>query len=179
MAGYNLGAATILESGVTNDNSGTLVKVINADTSTVTIDNTKVQGLVNLGTNAFSAYPLVPGVDLPHVGVVRTSATATELTTTTATTIATYTPTATGLFVIQASVTVVTAATTLTLTVSWTDPSSSSAQSYTWYNATSVPVGTTLQLPVFFAAAADAITVSATAGTASQVYVSAEIVEVV
>jgi hypothetical protein len=53
------------EAGILNDNSGTLVAVINADTATDTINNAKVQGLVNLGTHAFSGYPLAVGTDLP------------------------------------------------------------------------------------------------------------------
>jgi hypothetical protein len=55
----------LAESAIQNDNSGQLVGVINADTSTVTINNAKVQGLVNLGAHAFSGYPLTVGTDLP------------------------------------------------------------------------------------------------------------------
>ena len=51
------------ESLVGNDNSGTLLAVANADTSGVLLDNDKVQGLINLGTNRFSTYPLVLGTD--------------------------------------------------------------------------------------------------------------------
>jgi len=56
----------IPEASIFNDNTGTLVTVINSDTTAFTINNVKVQGLVNLGTHAFSAYPLVLGVDVPH-----------------------------------------------------------------------------------------------------------------
>ena len=48
----------LYEAGVQNDNTGTLVSVINADTNAATINNTKVQGLVNLGSHAFTGYPL-------------------------------------------------------------------------------------------------------------------------
>ncbi|MHB1870865.1 MAG: hypothetical protein ACYCT1_08425 [Steroidobacteraceae bacterium] len=60
-----MASVLVPEAGIRNDNSGQLVAVINADTSAGTIDNTKVQGLVNLGTSAFSHYPLVVGTDLP------------------------------------------------------------------------------------------------------------------
>ncbi|MHB1870867.1 MAG: hypothetical protein ACYCT1_08435 [Steroidobacteraceae bacterium] len=53
----------IPEAGLVNDDSGALVGVINADTSAVVIGNAKVKGLVNLGTSAFSGYPLVLGTD--------------------------------------------------------------------------------------------------------------------
>ena len=55
----------LIESAIVNDNSGALASVINDDTSSVTILNTKVQGLANLGTHAFSGYPLVVGTDIP------------------------------------------------------------------------------------------------------------------
>lgn len=56
----------IQESFIRNDNSGTLVSVINSDTSSTEILNSKVVALVNLGSHSFSAYPLVLGVDVPH-----------------------------------------------------------------------------------------------------------------
>jgi hypothetical protein len=56
----------IQESFITNDNTGTLVSVINSDTSSTEILNSKVVALVNLGSHSFSAYPLVLGVDVPH-----------------------------------------------------------------------------------------------------------------
>ena len=43
---------------VANDNTGNLVAIINADTSAAVIANGRVQGLVNLGTSAFTGYPL-------------------------------------------------------------------------------------------------------------------------
>jgi hypothetical protein len=60
------GVTTVAEQSVVVDNTGTLVQDINADTSANTIVNAKVQGLVNLATHAFSAYPLVPGTDVAH-----------------------------------------------------------------------------------------------------------------
>lgn len=53
------------EESIGNDNSGTLVSVINADTFGNLINNTRVQGLQNIGSKSFSAYPLVVGTDLP------------------------------------------------------------------------------------------------------------------
>jgi len=172
------------------------------------VPNASVQGLINLGANAFSAYPLkigtdmpaagvanyaastdpayklsayplVPGVDVTNLGKVVAKAVATELTTTSATTVATFTPSAAGLYIIKAAVVVLTAATTVTLTATWTDPNGG-ALTYTWENATSLPVGTRLELPlVVTATSTAAISVSAMAGTANQVYVTAAIIEYV
>jgi hypothetical protein len=172
------------------------------------VPNASVQGLVNLGANAFagyplhlgtdmpaagsanylastdpafklSAYPLVPGTDVTNLSKTVAKAVETGLTTTTATTIVTFTPTATGLFLVKAVVRVITAATTLTLTLTW-DDAAGTAQTYTWENATSVPIGVRLELPVIIAAgSAAAISVSATAGTANQAYISAAIEELV
>ncbi|MEM3859848.1 MAG: hypothetical protein QW478_10665 [Candidatus Micrarchaeaceae archaeon] len=97
-----------------------------------------------------------------------------ELTSTSATTVATYTPSASGNFVLFVYARVVTAATTLTLTASWTD--AAGAQTYTWLNAVSEPVGSYTFLPLFINSTASAITITATAGTANQVYCSANIV---
>ena len=59
-------ASTLLvEGAIQNDNTGQLVSVINADSSAAHINNAKVQGLVNLGTHAFSGYPLAVGTDMP------------------------------------------------------------------------------------------------------------------
>ena len=55
----------LYEAGLQNDNSGQILAVANADTSAVLLNNTKVQGLVNLGTHAFSGYPLKVGTDMP------------------------------------------------------------------------------------------------------------------
>ncbi len=53
------------ETAIINDNSGTLMGVLNADTFASTLNNVKVQGLVNLGTHAFNGYPLTIGTDIP------------------------------------------------------------------------------------------------------------------
>lgn len=207
MAAYNLGNAQLNEAGIQNDNSGTLVAVINADTSNGTVNSTKVEALVHMGASSFSAYPLVVGTDLPAASIhtyaaaadpayklsayplvpgvdvtntnkIVAAALAEELTVTTPVTVATYVPTASGIYDIDCSVTIMTAATDLTLQATWTDPSSGSAETYTWYNAQSVAVGTVAQLPLkAIACAADAISVTATAGTANQAYVTTKITE--
>jgi len=104
-----------------------------------------------------------------------TGALQNELATTSQATVASLTPTTNGRFVVFASITVTTAATTVTLSCSWTDPQAG-AQSYTWENATNLPVGVRLELPLLIACqAGTAIQVLATAGTANQVYVTADI----
>lgn len=127
-----------------------------------------------------SAYPLVPGTDMTNLTKVVTKDIAKELTGITATTVLTFTPAADGVFIVKLALTVKTAATTVTLSASWTDPTSATAETYTWENAESIAVGTRLELPIMFVAAAnDAISISATAGTANQVYVSGSIEQLV
>jgi hypothetical protein len=63
-----LASVLIPEQGLLNDNSGAIVSVINADTSSAVINNSKVAGLVNLGTHAFSGYPISLGTDTNALG---------------------------------------------------------------------------------------------------------------
>lgn len=109
------------------------------------------------------------------VAAIYASASNTELTTTGATSIAAYTPGATGNCLLYAYYRVVTGTTTVTLTATWTDETG--AQTYTWVNAVSEPTGSYTVVPLFVHSTAAAITITATAGTANQVYVSANIVQ--
>ncbi len=97
----------------------------------------------------------------------------TELTTTTATTIFTYTPATTGMYVLYMYARVVTAATTVSASLTYT--SSSGAQTYDIWSSQSLAVGDSAAVPYFFQATAAAITLSVTAGTASQVYIDARL----
>ena len=106
----------------------------------------------------------------PHVA----DAQETLLTTTNATTVATYTPTAQANYVARVYFRVVTATTTVTVKVTYAD--AGGAQTDTVLNAQSCAVGSYSTLPVYFnAVSGTAIAVVVTAGTASQVYVSADI----
>jgi hypothetical protein len=99
-----------------------------------------------------------------------------ELTGTSATTIVSVTPTAAGNFVLSTYVRVVTATTVFTLTASWTDQTG--AQSISMVNNASLGVGSYVFDQYFInSAKADAITITGTAGTANQVYVSASIIQ--
>ena len=107
----------------------------------------------------------------------KANASDTELTTTTATTIATFTPTTQGNFILSVYYRVVTAATTLTLSAAWDD--GTGAQTYTWVNSTSQAVGSyTLTQLYINATTSAAISISATAGTANQVYASGTIISI-
>lgn len=106
------------------------------------------------------------------------NASDTELTTTSATTIATFTPSAQGNFMVMTYYRVITAATTVTLSVAWTDGSGGLGQKVIVVNGTSQGVGSYTNLPIYLNSTATAITVSATAGTANQVYVSASIIQI-
>lgn len=92
---------------------------------------------------------------------------------TAATKILTYTPGGTEALRISIGLAIVTAATMLTATITWTDPNAG-AQSYSWYSAQNVSVGTPIQLPVMILAASDdQVSINVTAGTANQVFVTA------
>lgn len=210
-AGPNVTLANVLANGA---DAGTATITANSGAQTIwdgtnkRVPSASVQALVNMGSSAFSAYPLaagtdipakgyanylastdpayklsgyplVPGTDVTNLGKVVAKAVETELTATTQQTVVTFTPTATGLFLVKAVVRVVTATTTLTLGLAWEDAASTS-QTYTWENAASLPVGFRLELPVIIAAASGAaVAMTATAGTASQAYVSGSIEELV
>jgi hypothetical protein len=95
------------------------------------------------------------------------------LTTTAATQIATLTPEAAGEYQVLVYVRVVTAATTVTVQVSYTD--ASGAQTQTPIDAVSEPVGFATAQAIVASVAGQPITVTATAGTANQVFVTAGI----
>jgi len=98
------------------------------------------------------------------------------LTTTAATTVLSWTPPVTGSYAVALYASVVTAATATTLTVSWTDPDTGTSQSLTVANAQSLPVGATpFGTYHIVAQAGSPIAVTATAGTANQVRVSAAV----
>jgi hypothetical protein len=95
-----------------------------------------------------------------------------QITVTSQTTVLSYTPVAQGNFTIKVYLRVVTAATSVTITVTYTDATGS--QTMTLVNA-SVPVGSYDVTAFINATTGSAIAVNVTAGTSSQVYVSAVI----
>lgn len=103
----------------------------------------------------------------------RANASDTQLTTTSPTAIATLTPAAQGNHVVYLYYRVVTGATVVTLTLTYTD--GSGAQTQIVVNAVSTGTGSYPLAPIFINATAAAITVTATAGTANQLFVSANI----
>jgi hypothetical protein len=110
------------------------------------------------------------------VAVNTSNASETELATTGATPIVSYAVPVLGAgnYSLLVYFRVTTASTVVTITASWTDQTG--AQTYTWVSAVSEPVGSYTCLPIFInSAASNTITVTATAGTANQVYVSAAI----
>ena len=130
------------------------------------------------GAQGFArAIPEVAGTTTAgHYGVSTSVASAyeTELTTTSATTILSFTPAANGGFEVESYFRVQTAATTVTLTYSWTD--AGGAQTFDEVPATSEAVGPYPRRNRTIAATtAGPISVVATAGTANQVFVSANI----
>ncbi len=108
----------------------------------------------------------------PRTPTLVAVANAVEIANTSANAVMSYTPTGNVLIRATVSLTVTTATTTVTLSASWTDPNGG-AQTYTWENVASVPIGVRLELPIVVAAqASQQVSVNVTAGTANQVYVT-------
>ena len=164
-----------------NTNQGKTIGSVNLPESNISVDsitfsgNSTIKGIDNntiivknglLETNPDSS------LSINTVANVSNS----ELTSTSATTVLSYTPSSQGNYMVMVYYSVITAATDLTLKLTWTD--STGSQSYTWVNGTSQAVGSYNVLPVFINSIASAITVTATAGTANQVYVSGSIIQI-
>lgn len=108
------------------------------------------------------------------VGTVVAAAVEQLLTSTLATTVLNFTPPASGIYLIECYFRVVTAATTVTIQYAFTD--GGGAQTVIPVNAVSEPVGSYSLVPyLIHATTAGPITVTVTAGTANQVYVTAAI----
>ena len=113
---------------------------------------------------------------LPVAPASAALATARETALGTGTTIVTYTPAASGNFLVAIYFRVITATTNVTLTVTWTD--ATGAQTLTLLSTVAETVGSyTLTSFMVDDIATDAITVTGTAGTASQVYASGSILQ--
>lgn len=98
------------------------------------------------------------------------------LSTTSATAVLTYTPAASGVFWVGIYYRVVAATTVVTIAITYTD--TAGAQTMTLVSAASTAVGSYALPPVLIeGVASDPIAVNFTAGTASQVYASASILE--
>lgn len=96
-----------------------------------------------------------------------------QLTSTSATNVITYTPSAAGNFVVWVYYRIATAATVLGITCTYTDAGGS--QTKTILSSASQAVGSYTCTPLFISSTASAITVTATAGTANNAYISAAI----
>jgi hypothetical protein len=134
---------------------------------------------INLAVGASASYVLGVSGGLPAWVVgsnpLVASAKETKLTTTGATNVINYTTVAAGNYAVNVYFRVVTGATVVTLTYVWTDVTG--AQSYTYLSAVSESTGSYTMQPLFFNATnSSAIQVTATAGTANQVYVSASVI---
>ncbi len=100
-----------------------------------------------------------------------------ELTATTSTTIGTFTPSTAGNFVVNAYFRVITTSTTITLQVTYTDVSG--AQTYEWVSSVLEPIGSYSMVPLYINSTATAITISATAGTINQAFISSSIISII
>jgi len=96
------------------------------------------------------------------------------LSSTAATQIFTLTPLANGRFALWLTAGVITAATEVTATLTWTN--ARGAQTYNFWNADTLPVADNAAVPYFFSATtAGPITLTVTAGTASQVAITSSL----
>lgn len=93
----------------------------------------------------------------------------TLLNSTSATTVITFTPEVSGQYFVGCYGIVQTAATDLTVTVAYTDPTTGNAETLTLVDGTSQAVGPVSFLGLIEAQGGGTVTVSATAGTASQI----------
>jgi len=146
-----------------------------AGDGTISVPVTSAASGTSLGT-----VELPPSAGTPATPVALYRAASVQedkLTTTAATNVVTFTPAANGNFIVTASVRIITAATTVTLTINWTD--AAGVQQDVRMNAQSLAVGTH-DVPIKFlnSVSGQAITVTATAGTANQALVSAAILGV-
>lgn len=164
-----------------NTNQGQTIGSVNLPEANISVDsitfnnNSTIKGIDN-NTIVVSNGLLETNPDLSTSINTVANISDLELTSITATTTMSYTPTSQGNYMVMVYYSVITAATDLTLTLTWTD--STGSQSYTWVNGTSQAVGSYNVLPVFINSIASVITVTATAGTANQVYISGSIIQI-
>lgn len=185
----------IPDNSLTNTKLGTDIKVgslatltTNAKTDVVSAIN---ENVTNIGLKVPSSYLDTDGTltansdtKIPTQKAIKTyvdgkttvmaTASNTLLTTTSATTIITYTPTVQKNFLLGIYYRVITGTTNVTITVTYTDDTG--VQTNTMLNAQSSAVGSYSLVPLFInAKPTGAITITATASVANQVYVSANI----
>lgn len=181
----NTGASTISITGLTGTKSITKNvsialtsgDILAGQIITVEYDGTNCQMVPTNILNASASSPgVVEVVEAPASGAPVTptrvaSFQETEITGTTVQTVLTYTPRANHNFELNLSFSVITASTNVTITVTYTD--ARGTQTYPWLPITLVPVGPYALIPFSFnAVTSGAITVTVTAGTINQVFVS-------
>lgn len=107
--------------------------------------------------------------------IIVASADSFQVTTTSATDVLTYTVERDANYSVSPYVVVQSATTSITLALAWTDPIAG-AVTYSWYTTASKVVGVyTLPPQHITALMGTAITLTATAGTANNIYISADI----
>lgn len=167
------GAVTISNTGVTSLVAGTAISVSGA-TGAVTVNNTGVTSAVaGTGISVSGATGAVTFSTSSVVPLRQANASDSQLTTTSATDVISFTPGSQGNFIVYVSWRVITATTNLGINVTWTD--GTGAQTQTVLSAaTPQATGTYPAVPVYInAKSTGAVKVTATAGTANQVFVSA------
>ena len=170
-----LNATTIMDIGVTSSTaatikSGNLLTIANGSSLGVSSSNTG-----NLRYNSTTQHFEISENTGAYAKLNSSpvSASDVQLTTTSPTTIATFTPPAQGNYKVDIYYRVVTATTNVTITLTWTD--GSGAQTSSIIPLTSTAIGSYIVPPTYVNSTASAITVTATSGTANNLYVSATI----
>jgi hypothetical protein len=136
--------------------------VSTSSTGSVRYNSTAQRLQISENAGAYASLPSTP-----------VSANDTQLTTTSPTVVATFTPATSGNYIVYVYYRVVTASTDITVNLSWTDGSGSN--SVDLVPITTQPVGTYIPEQTYINSTASAITVTVTAGTANQVFVSSNI----
>jgi hypothetical protein len=128
----------------------------------------------NATGNTSGTVSIASPVTSPIVPVIMASCSDTKITSTSATTILTCTPTVQGNFEVNLYLGITSSTTPVTITITWTD--GRGAQTYTMFNAYPFTADAHSIAPYFINAVANQpITLTITAGTANQVYVSGAI----
>ena len=165
------GTAVVTNTGVTSLTAGTGI-ALSGNTGAVTISTTGGQ-TATTSTPGTVIVPALPASGNPLAPSVVASVFEQEITSTSATTVLSYTPSAAGLYRILIFYRIITASTAITLSLTYTDPGGTAQTDAIVPSATTQSVGNYTATSLCASAASDALTITLTAGTANQVYISA------
>jgi hypothetical protein len=172
--GIDRSTAAVLLLGTANANAITIGQAGGA-TGNISFNSNRIQSVADPTAAQDAATKNYVDSQIGN-SISKASANNTQLTTTNPTTIATYTTIAQGNYMVLLYYRVITASTNLSIAVNWTD--SSGAQTNTPVPISSQIVGSNNVNPFYFNATnGSTISISATAGTANHIFISADIIK--